>query len=68
MAAGNMVLRNLKKANDPDQQHKDVEAVLRVAEAERGSNGSKGRKPLQAHWCACDGPKFGRRQSEGRYG
>jgi hypothetical protein len=46
MAARDNVLGKLKDPNDPDQQHKDVEAVFRIAEAKRGSNGSKGRKPL----------------------
>ena len=46
MAARNIVLGDFQEAHDPDQQHKDVEAVFRVAEAKRGSNGHKGRKPL----------------------
>ena len=46
MAAWNIVLGDLQEAHDPDQQRKYVEAVLRVAEAKRGSNGRKGRKPL----------------------
>jgi hypothetical protein len=58
MAAGNVVLRNLKKANDPEQQHKNGKAVSRVAKPERGANGLKGRKPLQADRSRGDGLKL----------
>jgi hypothetical protein len=41
MVAWNIVLGHLKKANDPEQQHEDGEAVFRVAEAERGPMAAK---------------------------
>ncbi|WP_201864830.1 hypothetical protein [Microvirga soli] len=46
MAAWNIVLGDFQEAYDPNQQRKYVEAVFRIAEAKRGSNGRKGRKPL----------------------
>lgn len=68
MAAGNIVLGSFKKSNDPEQQDKDREAVSRIAEAKRGSNGRKGRKPLQADRSRCDGPKLNRCKGEDRNG
>src|SRR5688572_28110902 len=68
MAAWNIVLGDFQEAHDPDQQHKDVEAVFRVAEAERGANGRKGCKPLQADRRRSDGAKLDRREGEDRNG
>ena len=55
MAAWNIVLGDFQEAHDPEQQHKDGEAVFRVAEAECGSNGRKGRKPLRLTGAAVTG-------------
>ena len=68
MAAWNIVLGDFQEAHDPEQQHKDGEAVFWVAEAKRGSNGRKGRKPLQADRCRSDGPKLDRRKGKDRNG
>ena len=68
MAAWNIVLSDFQEACDPDHQHKNVEAVFRIAEAKRGSNGRKGRKPLEADRSRCDGPKLNRRKGEDRNG
>jgi len=68
MAARNNVLGDLKKPNDPDQQHNDIEAVFRIAEAERGAYGGKGHKPLQAGRSSSNGPERYRRKCEDRSG
>ena len=68
MAAWSIVLGDFQEAHDPEQQHKDGEAVFRVAEAERGSNGGKGCKPLQTDRCRSDGPKLDRRKGKDRNG
>jgi hypothetical protein len=47
MAAWNKVLSEFQAHYDRDQQHDDVEAMPRVPETERGSNGSKSREALQ---------------------
>jgi hypothetical protein len=66
MAAWNKVLVDFKKPNNSKQQQKDVEAVSGVAEAKRGSDGSKGRKPLQTDWSRRNGPELDRRKGENR--
>lgn len=68
MTARDNVLSNLKEPNDPDQEHKDVEAAFRVAEAESGSNGCKSCKPLQADRSLGDGPPLNRPEGEDRNG
>jgi hypothetical protein len=68
MAARNNVLGDLKEPYDPDQQHNDIEAVFRIAEAERGSYGGKGHKPLQTDRRSSDGPQRYRRKCQDRNG
>ncbi len=68
MATWNVVLNHFKEAHDPDQQQEDVEAVFWVPEAESSSNDRKGRKPLQADWCLCDGPELNWREGKDRAG
>ena len=68
MATWNDVLGDLKEPNDPDYEHNDVEAVFRIAEAERGSYGGKGHKPLQAGRSSSNGPERYRRKCEDRNG
>ncbi len=66
MAAWYKVLSKLKAPGNPNQQHKDAEPMLRVPEAERGSNHSKGREALQADRSGRDGPIVNRREGEYR--
>ena len=68
MAAWNIVLRDFKEPNDPDEQHKDVEAVFRVAETKCGSNGRKGRKPLHMSGSPSDRAQLNGRQGKDRNG
>ncbi len=66
MAAWNMVLGDFKKPDNPYQRHKDVEAVFRVAEAERDSNSGKCSKPLQTDRSRSNRPQPNRRKGEDR--
>ena len=68
MTAWHNILGDLKEPSDPDQQHKNWEPMLWIAEAIGGSDGRKGQEPLQAGWSACDEPKFDRRKGEDRNG
>ena len=68
MAAWNMVLGDLKKPDEPEQQDQDWHAVLWIAEAKGGSDHREGGKPLQASRAAGHGPKLDRRKGEGRNG
>lgn len=68
MAAWNIVLGGLQEAHDPDQKHKDMEAVSGVAEVESSPNGGKGRKPLHADRSRRSGPELDRRKGEDRNG